>query len=744
MFDNFPYTDMHQLNLDWIIKIAKDFLDQYTSLQQMIADGEQSLTDLTQDGLNDLQEKADTLQGLLDAWYTEHSTDIANQLADALADLNAWYTTHEHYLDNILLENIAEFEQRVSTIAAAIPEDYSLLSQYVYSIIYKTPNLVNKNAEGVITNGYVDENGDAHVESGTYQSDYIPVEANEKYTSSYTNAFVLWYDSNKDFVSKTNTSDFQQDGYVTAPATASFGRFIVSGDASNYKYWMVVKGDTLPEKYSAFGGLLDDNINAVVYNTPQEIYDSHKETARSNIGIAETLNKSVNLFNRYAQGITFDGYYDESGTYHSETDTIQSDYVPIEQFKYYTSDYPEAYVLWYDSNKDFLYKTSTADFHNNGYVQAPANAFYAKFITTRAHQAFWQISEGKTLPPYSEYGLFVNDDMTHDRFKSHNLVNKADPDFIVNGYVDESGTEHTESGTFQTGFIPVEGGSYYITSQPDAGYILWYDADKTFVEKTTTATVISAKGIVQAPATAFYARFLFMNFRIGKAQVNKGKILHPYMPYSEIPFEKTDYYGKNAVAFGTSLTYRAATTSNGYLNDLCGMLQMNVDNQGQGNGCIMQYSDLPNILTKITNYSGFASKDVCLLEGFVNDWYNQNPLGTYRDTSTTTVCGCVRTALETILTANSNIAIILILDHYGRLDCADNATRNDKYQYEYYEEISKVAESMGIPVIKEYANSKMNRYTERYIIDDIHCTQIGCYESALTIYEQMKDIAINK
>ena len=135
MFENFPYTDMHQLNLDWIIKIAKDFLDQYTSLQQMISDGEQSLTDLTQDGLNDLQEKAETLQGLLDAWYTEHSTDIANQLADALQDLNAWYTEHQNYLNTTLQQNITTFdthaEQKAAETIASIPDNYTDMSNEV-------------------------------------------------------------------------------------------------------------------------------------------------------------------------------------------------------------------------------------------------------------------------------------------------------------------------------------------------------------------------------------------------------------------------------------------------------------------------------------------------------------------------------------------------------------------------------------------------------------------------------------
>lgn len=124
MFENFPYTDMHQLNLDWIIKIAKDFLDQYTSIQQLIADGEQSLQDLTSDGLNDLQEKKDQLQELLDAWYTEHSTDIANQLADALEDIA-----------DTLSASITAFNTAAETKSAALmdswPSDYSQLVNWV-------------------------------------------------------------------------------------------------------------------------------------------------------------------------------------------------------------------------------------------------------------------------------------------------------------------------------------------------------------------------------------------------------------------------------------------------------------------------------------------------------------------------------------------------------------------------------------------------------------------------------------
>lgn len=144
MFQEFPYTDMHQLNLDWIIKIAKDFLDQYTHLQQLITEGEESITNKTAEGVEsitnktaegveELQAKADNLEALLNAWYSEHSEDIATQLASALADLNNWYTLHQGYLDQKLTDNIALFTAQATAIGneviESIPEDYTDLSQ---------------------------------------------------------------------------------------------------------------------------------------------------------------------------------------------------------------------------------------------------------------------------------------------------------------------------------------------------------------------------------------------------------------------------------------------------------------------------------------------------------------------------------------------------------------------------------------------------------------------------------------
>ena len=171
--EGFPYSNFHDLNMDWIIKIAKDFLDQYTHIQEVIANGEQSLQDLTASGLEQLQEKETNLEELLQAWYDTHSEDIAGQLASALEDLNEWYTTHENYLDNTLTENINAFDSHADTKAlqtiASIPDDYTTLFNQVQNL----QKQIELNVSNLIPFG----------ETITYNYTNLPVFADHKYIS---------------------------------------------------------------------------------------------------------------------------------------------------------------------------------------------------------------------------------------------------------------------------------------------------------------------------------------------------------------------------------------------------------------------------------------------------------------------------------------------------------------------------------------------------------------------------------
>lgn len=139
--NKFPYSNFHELNLDWIIEIAKNFLDQYTHIQETI-----------ETGLDDLETKKTELEGLLQAWYDEHSQDIADQLADALEDLNDWYTEHSDDIDNELTAAIAAFTSSTANIAAtvmeSIPSDYTTLTKNAIqsqTSIYTDQNIVDTN-----------------------------------------------------------------------------------------------------------------------------------------------------------------------------------------------------------------------------------------------------------------------------------------------------------------------------------------------------------------------------------------------------------------------------------------------------------------------------------------------------------------------------------------------------------------------------------------------------------------------
>lgn len=111
--ENFPYSNFHDMNMDWIIKIAKDFLDQYTHIQELIEQGEESITDKTNAGVEQLETLATNLEAALNSWYTTHSSDIANQLLQAIADFNTASTAKS----NALLESW--------------PDDYSeLVTEY--------------------------------------------------------------------------------------------------------------------------------------------------------------------------------------------------------------------------------------------------------------------------------------------------------------------------------------------------------------------------------------------------------------------------------------------------------------------------------------------------------------------------------------------------------------------------------------------------------------------------------------
>ena len=191
--EGFPYSNFHDLNMDWIIKIAKDFLDQYTHLQETITNGETSITELTTEKLDLLQDTYEELAGLLQQWYDTHSADIATQLASA----------------------IQTFNTRANAIGAgvieSIPDDYTELVRNVNTKA-KQIEYLNKQLGGAIGPfdmahlGYwIGSDGTVSVAEGWgYSDSYYAVSPNTTYIcSKVATARISQYDSSKQFISNS-------------------------------------------------------------------------------------------------------------------------------------------------------------------------------------------------------------------------------------------------------------------------------------------------------------------------------------------------------------------------------------------------------------------------------------------------------------------------------------------------------------------------------------------------------------
>ena len=212
--ENFPYSNFHDLNMDWIIKIAKDFLDQYTHIQEVIANGEQSLTDLTADGIEQLQTKKTELENLLQQWYDTHSEDIANELANAVNQFTIQANALAQEILDSLPSDYTELAQQVSDIYSTNPLSINRLN-------YKGDGLALNSTPGEIVGVSTPYDFSEEINSCVCRS-LVPVKAGDtvycKSKADYRNVFGLFfYDTNKKFLRRVNSQEstaVTNDGYV--------------------------------------------------------------------------------------------------------------------------------------------------------------------------------------------------------------------------------------------------------------------------------------------------------------------------------------------------------------------------------------------------------------------------------------------------------------------------------------------------------------------------------------------------
>lgn len=87
VFENFPYTNVHELNLDWVIKNVKEYIIKYENLEEFVNTSIEEQNKIISEAVKELE---DGLQDLKD-YVTENLQVIAQTIINELIESGELY-----------------------------------------------------------------------------------------------------------------------------------------------------------------------------------------------------------------------------------------------------------------------------------------------------------------------------------------------------------------------------------------------------------------------------------------------------------------------------------------------------------------------------------------------------------------------------------------------------------------------------------------------------------------------------
>ena len=363
MFEQFPYTDMHQLNLDWIVKIAKDFLDQYTHLQDLITQGETDISEEIASGLASIDQSAQQIRQDLDAWYAEHSQDMAQQLAN----------------------DIETMQIRFGNLMSSIPADFSGLVSIVDSL---TDSMRYALPENLLTTTPV-EGYYISYETGAIGSNpdwaYYPefeIEPGKYYYGSYNGAHVAFFDYNHTFISGVLINHQPTNADFMAPLTAKYATYSYNMASGNQYF---VRSTQEPLQY-----------------IDPEFRKLESVVSANLVNLTEILRTGKNLFNKFnvIDGYSID-YGNASRLWRNVNYCYCPDYIPVKPNTTYHHN-RGVIIGIFDKKCDLLQTLNHTTIADDTFTTG-ADAAFIQIGTTIAVKDILQVEEGSVGTNYDTF-----------------------------------------------------------------------------------------------------------------------------------------------------------------------------------------------------------------------------------------------------------------------------------------------------------------------------------------------------
>ena len=719
--ENFPYSNYHDLNMDWIIKIAKDFLDQYTHIQQIIEDGETSIQNLTTDGLQQLQDKADNLESLLQDWYDTHSEDIAQQLASALQDITTAL--------NNSLNDITEFAGRkTEEIIESIPSDYSQLSNDVRTLL----NNYSPELQMAFNEEYK-----ANEITPLTQYDSFSLSKNKitLTTSGVTGDVNCGIVTNRDFI------QFNENAlYILAYTLPSFSEayYAIVVNSDNGRLYQVVINDTTIRPFEMTVPIGDEHPPYIsAYKEDDIIYIQLKNgtTYPLDITTLPLAPTSPQLGNWTSNDIRFGILNVGNGTkiltYNGELRKIINNMetllhsIPNDLFMYYNAEYEIS-----DFSKLTEYDSVQV---SNGTVTI-VNSY------TDPTESYCGVISKRAYMNFNETGLYIIATVLDPDDSTRRYCLAINP---ANGYI-----YSIEIGTTNT----LRYSNITLTVGPDLNnkFKAYINNDKVYVYCMGALNVIDVTTYQIIPNNASKGNWSINNIALG---ISNGRGATKTLTYgnrqhmtSELE-HNTVYYalgdsitsGSYSDAQGQGIAKQDAPWAYPYqIGKAIGCTVYNLAIPG-GSSSLIYTNEVPNVRSDATL--------ITLMTG-TNDYTLNSPLGTYLSTDWNTLMGRIYTIIEELMNTAPNARIILLspLNSAGDLTPADKSNNYRRgvpnsagWTYDdLVEQMELFANKYGIEFINCTSNSPVNTFNLLEMLKDYTHPTISAYSQiAQYIYSQM-------
>ena len=230
--NKFPYSNFHELNLDWIIEIAKNFLDQYSHIQETIETGLSNMSDAEAQALaniaHDLAEALASIDQDLTSALSSINTTTDEATAAAIADINL------------------NADEKLNDTLASIPDDYTELYYKIVNLTTDFAGLLSSLSAYKVKNYFnpavlaeIEYNGNVCYSTGAngvtvQQNDSNAVTVNSSmmeldagtYTVSTTNACRIQVFGNGEVIANVNPGTYVS--FTISSRTKIYFKFIVS------------------------------------------------------------------------------------------------------------------------------------------------------------------------------------------------------------------------------------------------------------------------------------------------------------------------------------------------------------------------------------------------------------------------------------------------------------------------------------------------------------------------------------